>query len=97
MKEKVNPKVIKSEKGIDVIYSFTQEEIAERLKIDRWYDLKDRVMEKLTPIIADEYLKLKKDEIIKQISFEEIKSILMLQLGQELLEKMALMTKKNNY
>jgi hypothetical protein len=78
----------KPDGGVDIVYSITRERLTEKLSNDNWYSIRRDAEQQLSSMLAQKFFEDNADDLLSKITFEEVKSVLMLQLGQELLKKM---------
>ncbi len=78
-----------------ITYTFTCERFAEMCEADTGYNVRQDVERRLADMVSQAFFEKHKDDLLKQISFDEIKSILLMTASKELMQKLSEMTGRN--
>jgi hypothetical protein len=87
------PTITQGKETIQILYTLPIKDFLDKLE-SSFYDVKRDAEARVAHLVAEKYFQEKGNEIFSKISFEEIKAMLLIELGQDLLKKMSERTQK---
>jgi len=97
--DKLKPKITRDNKkgDITIAYTITAKKFSEMVEADTGYRISQEVHTNLARMVSDAFFEKHKDDLLKQITFDDLKSILLMTASKELMQKLTEMTGNRNY
>ena len=88
----------KDSKGNTIItYKITKDQMEKLIELDDTYSIRSDAHRVISDLVSKEFFERNKEDLLKMVTFDDLKSILLMTASKELMQKLTEMTSSRNY